>query len=291
MRNDVIQINPRTLRVHPKNRQMPRLEAAVAGWQGLVEDVAAHGVLEPILITQSHEVVDGWTRRQAAIAAGRELVPARMIEAEEVNGCLLRALAIRKHLTKGQVAYDAVFLLADTLSERSGARLRNLRKPQCSPEHDSIVIGEKRVDEFAEELGISHDTLQQARTLHAIFSGDAKVLRDRNLTGVDPAKLREEWEPRIRSLVDPPGLGAVLAGIAGARATRDLPKTPNADTQLELFGSGLEMLSRVAKAWPRLGTNRRPEIVATLRTTAAGWPTDLRRELAEALLAGIEEKS
>lgn len=285
--------DPRTLKPHPINRPLPRLRSGMPEWDSLVTDIQDHGVREPVWITEAGLVVDGETRRQAAVAAGLASIPCRTLADGEVLGTIREKLVLQKHLSKGQRAYVLYPLLEGILAEsRADGGRKNLRIGVGLPGVDSVDSGAPKVAQIAEAWGFGKDLFFQAAELHAIFRGDKVALKRRRLEGADCRALREKWEPLILDLSDPKpiGLGAALAGIAGEQATGGQPKGVNQYTQAELFGEGLEALTRTLD--PRRWSGTRPEarqaLLTEWRKTVPAWDADVRREMAAALLEGLE---
>ena len=214
------------------------------------------------------EVDEGRAILFISIAAGQASIPVQIVDQDEVVTKLAEKLVLQKHLTKGQRAYLIYPLLKGLLEESKARSLANLKKG-ISPIPDSIGNRGTTAAELAAQYGFSEDTLRQAQDLHSIFIGDSKTLAARNLKGLDSAELRKEWEEKILDLDHPVGLGAALAGMAGARATRDTEKKPNSQTQLDLFNEGVGTLSSVAKNWGRMRGEARPLILRVWRAAAA----------------------
>jgi hypothetical protein len=248
-------------------------------WDALYLDVKERGVREPLKVCGPF-VIDGETRRRVSIAAGLTEVPVEEVAENHIFATLREKLVLQKHLTKGQRAYLMVPLCQHLIKEAESRRLANLRRGDVAP------VG---ITAFCAEAGISKNHFDRAREIHAIFSGDKRALKARGWENIDPAKLREEWEPRILDMEHPVGLGAALAGMAGQKATRDVPRTPNPETQLDLFVDGLETFTKVAKAWPRMKATYRPEFIQTWRKVASTWPEDLRQEMIRALAPSDSE--
>lgn len=280
----IVYRDPKSLTPHPINRSIPRFIQGMPEWLALYDDIAERGIRKPLEIHGRH-VVNGETRRGIAVAMGITEVPCIEIPEDQVLAAINEQLVGQKHLTKGQRAYLLVPIAGKILAEAATRRVANLKRGQ-SPMPTQSASG--NIGDFCENHGFSRDLFSQAETLHKIWAGDPETLRLRQLVGADVAALREEWEPKILALDAPVGLGAALAGMAGERATKDRPKAPNAEVQLDLFAQGVGTLDRVAKAWPKLRKGSRPEIVQAWTRVASAWPADLRRELAEALLRGIE---
>ena len=171
----------------------------------------------------------------------------------------------------------------------------NLRIGVGLPGAASGGAGKTTVEEIAAKWGFAKDTLDRAAELHSIWSGDRATLRRRNLehlTSEQLAELRATWEPRILDIesAKPVGLGAALAGIAGQDATSGIERSVNQHTQLELFGAGLDSLTKSldARRWAKTADESRQAILANWRKRVSEWDSDARRALAAALMEGIE---
>lgn len=282
-------VDPKVLRPHPANIAIPRLTQGMPEWLALRDDVEERGIREPLQIHR-HQVVDGETRRGVALSLGLEAVPCVELDEDEVLTTIRQHLILQKHLTKGQRAYILMPHMQATAEELRARSTANLRKGHSPVPTESAPGNIGIFENFCRANGFSRDLGEQARTLHALFDGDRKTLAERNLDRADPAQLRATWEPRILDLDNPVGLGAALAGMAGELATKDKEKTPNGDIQLELFTEGAGAMDRVAKAWPKMRTADRPKIVQAWKRLTLAWPEEMRRELATALLDGMDSK-
>lgn len=281
-------VPPQSLTAHHLNRAMPRIHPGMPEWERLFEDVRERGIQEPIRVVPGNKVVDGWTRREIAMAIPLDLVPVVEVPEDEGVTTLVEHLVLQKHLSKGQRAY-LCYHLAKGLEGEKQARKRAALKKGNSPmpiQSASGNIGD--FQQFCAAHGFSRDVFEQARTLHGIFNGDPSVMAARGLTGLDPEALRKEWEPKILDLADPVGLGRALAGMAGARATEGREKLPNPEVQLDLFEQGVTAINRVASSWGKLRREKRPEIIAAWSKVAAGWPKDFRIELARSILRDVD---
>lgn len=281
-------IDPRDLIPHHLNRAMPRIRPGMPEWSALFEDIQERGIQTPIQVVGPNQVVDGWTRREVAVAIGVDTVPIVRVPDTEGVTVLVEHLCLQKHLTKGQRAYVCWHLTKGLEREKQARKALSLRKGNSPMPIQSASGNIGDFGQFCERYGFSRDTFEQARTLHLIFAGDPFTLKDRSLVGVDHKALRDLWEPKILDLDEPKGLGAVLAGIAGAKATEGKERLPNPEVQLERFEEGVQAINSVAKLWPKIRRESRPQIVAAWSKLASGWPLDLRRELADALVRDAE---
>lgn len=171
---------------------------------GLAEDVLAHGIHEPLVVMETdHDgsdypgyvfLIDGRHRLQAARLAGLTEVPVIYRPAEEAADIILSTLVHRRHYSKGALAYLSYPIVADKLKNATHGGARRSRPTE------SVL---NTLDSVAASLGLSSDTLLQARGVHDMFRRSPS--------------LKEEFEPRILS--GEIGLGACLAGLRGKETT------------------------------------------------------------------------
>lgn len=278
--------DPTTLRPHPAIKAWPRWAKDSDGWRAFVEDIRAHGITHPIQVTHGNLVVDGETRRQAALALQIAPVPVQIVPETEVYAVILRELCLHRAPTKSQKAYLAYPNLRAAHQEAIARQTENLRKGQCSPVADGIGNGGKKgVDFIASGLGISRDLIEYAATLHAVFDGSRREVRSQKLT-TTAEELKAVWEPRILDLDKPICLGNALAGIAGGEATAGKEKGVSAATQMDFFKDGLLALTSAfaPDRWSKTPDRLRSNLITDFRLAAAAWPLELRRELAKALV-------
>lgn len=289
--------DPQTLRPHPAIKAMPRWDKGSTDWRGFIDDIREHGIRHPVQVTHDGVVVDGWTRVIAARDLQLPAVPVVEVSAAEATEIIVREMCLRRNLTKGQRAYLTWPLLKPLAAELEARHIEGLKSGKIATLPatfaDSIGKGRKgRVDDaLAARIGVSGDLLRQAEELHAIFDGTRFSLSGQRIT--TPADdLRRYWEPRILDLEKPIGLGAVIQGIAGKESTEGREKGVSAATQMDLFADGIGALSTAFSAprWTKTPAEIRDRLLTDFRVAAAAWSPDLRRELADALLAGTEQE-
>src|SRR5436190_5792536 len=126
---------PAALRRHPKQMLIPSL-----GRQDFAifrADIARRGLLVPIEINSSLEVLDGHLRLQAALELGYESVPVRAVEPpDELEYMVLSALQ-RRQLDPGQRAALALELeqyqqTASQAKTRQQANLKQNKKAEVA---------------------------------------------------------------------------------------------------------------------------------------------------------------
>lgn len=269
---------PELLRFHPSELQLhPELAAAPDGmgeeeFSTLCQDIAVHGVTQPLLCDRWLRVLDGRKRLEAMRSlheADEPLIDVPvMITDEEPRSLIIRTLLARRHVSKGARAYLVWPLLAGEVAankERTTGG-SNLKKGKKSPETNSVGFRETRtLEEMATQYVMSVELLNQARQLHEKFA----LRKD----------LREQWEPAI--VAGDVGLGAVLAGFAGREATAG---TRRVDAPpVTLIARALKDLGNRWSHWGKLGAPEKELAADALIESALKWPEEIRTRLRAAL--------
>jgi hypothetical protein len=235
-------------RMAPKD---PRYVAMKTAW-------SEQGGCPPIYVTASGAIVDGRHRYWWLVDADEDTAPCIEVSEDEVFTIILGAIAGRNHQTQGQRAYFAAAKLGPALEAakvRRDDQLRRGGKVKLAPLPTA--------DEFAEQLHLGRNLLFQARRLHEVFAD-----------GKPGAKLRKEWEPKILDAEDPVGLGAALAGIAGASATKGKGK-PDRNSALNNWEAGWKNLVNPAKKFASWDEEQRDYAAESLRKTLTKLPGEV----------------
>jgi hypothetical protein len=208
------QRDPNTLIPHPEVAQFPRWDHDSDGFRGFCNDIREHGIRHPIQITPDGIVLDGETRRQAAIEVGLVFVPVVLVPENESFTVIVRELVQRRNLTQSAKAFWGYHLFAEAHMEARARRRDGLKKGQNSPSGTECQTG--NIGEFANFLGISERLFRHAAKVHEIFEKDpeyrAQMLPEINEHGI--------------------GLGAVVAGYAGQEATKGKARLEYDDADL-----------------------------------------------------------
>jgi hypothetical protein len=249
-------------------RVMPRWGGGDPEWLAFVDDIAENGIRHPLQITEDGLVVDGETRRQAAICLGLVQVPVVVVGRGEVYEIILRELR-RRHMTKGAMAYCAFPLLRDAyyeaIAKGAAARVQKGLKGQnsnVSPSYDSVGDGSDRVGGLAAGIGVSPDLMRQAAKVWELFNTDPTY--------------RDLMEPKVLS--GEAGLGAVIAGFAGRNST--LGRTRPDTKWLGLIRRSAASWTKWSSYWGHLDEYQRADAVQVVRSSLAGIPADVRLEMA-----------
>lgn len=268
--------DPSDLTVHPALRLVPDAWGKEdPAFIALVEDVRARGFDQALQVDEEDRVIDGRGRLKAAKQLQIEEVPVRVRKQEEVFGIIVGSLVQRRHYTKGQLAYVTYPLMQHAFEESSRRRLENL-KQHARTQAGLSPLAPKTVDEMAEQIGIGRATFFQAKAVHEAFARDTGKYEFEVDGETRLLTLKEYFEGRILDREEPAGLGAVLAGIAGMKATKGKAKPQ--PKQMELFEAAFDA---VKIRWERI--RERPEAESVLVSQVEGWPVDLCEKMGAAI--------
>lgn len=267
----VVKKNPRTLEPHPEIQDFPRWARDSDDFAAFCRDIAEHGIQDPLRVTPDDLVVDGETRRQAALAIGLDQVPCIVIPETEGFTTILRYLLCRRNLTKSGKAYLAYPLFETAKLEARARSARNLRKgsiPRSGTEcHFGNLKGSEEGGkaEFCSNFGISGRMFRYAGLVHDLFHQDPAYRAQ---------MLPEIFEHGV-------GLGAVVAGHAGWKATAGKERPPT--QHFALFERNFRGWSKWNLYWDRLDSDDRGRVLTSLREQLATVPPDIREEMRKEL--------
>jgi hypothetical protein len=297
--------SPHDLKAHPLIKILPRWPEDSAEARAFRADIREHGILTPLRVTAGGLVVDGWTRCVAARMLGLTEVPVEIVEDGEIATTIMRELALRRNLTKGQIAYLALSLLETVLDEATERRRKGLLQgkiPQISnvsPCAHSVGGRENwPKNQFAGELGLGRTLIEQAQQISNYFQdvtkrgwGAVDVLNSLGHPRGTRLTWREYYEPQILDRDRPLGLGYAITGIRQAldqeaRAKDGRPHTggrpEEAARQLQLFGETFLHDESVRwQYWQNATDKGRRRFFEDLRAHAAELPPTVAEERAE----------
>lgn len=249
------------LRASPLTAGLPRWPKDSPEFRGFCNDILANGIRHPLLVDRHNAVIDGWTRREGAVAVRLAEVPCLEVPDNEINGVFVREIVRRRNLTKGQRAFLVAPFLQEAFTESLRRRSSNASKTNTTESY-SFGIPNKNVVEWAGEMGFSHDLLYQAQKLHEIFNKDPKI----------DAKFR----PLILDPDNPIGLGAALAGIAGKDVDQD-------HREFGVLTNAFNGFLKSREFWASLSKQERAEVEDKLSAAAGELPRDMRAMIARVM--------
>ncbi len=123
----------------------------------------------------------------------------------------------------------------------------------------------KTAEELAANLGVSRRLFFYAKQLHDEIAKDADLQPD-----IEEAVFIHES-----------GLGAIIAGLAGRKATKGKERPPS--RQLDLFVGGWASVAKRFRYWDEFDASERNTALSRIEDLLAETPEDLRDELAKRL--------
>jgi hypothetical protein len=169
------------------------LHAACAAWpemkpaelRDLSNDIAAHGLRDPITLTPDGLLLDGRNRALACVMAGIE--PATVVYADDPVLFSLSRNAQRRHMNADQIAMATAELVA--------------MKPIGANQHKGGPIGPPSIAKAAETAGITKTALKSAKVVHK--HGTPAEIRAVKSGAVPLYKKADDVRARQRALAPP----------------------------------------------------------------------------------------
>lgn len=267
----ITQRDPKSIDPHPLITAMPRWGRDTEEWRAFLADIIDHGIQEPLKVLHGSVVVDGETRRQAAVELGLPTVPTVEVSEHDCVGIVIRNLSLRRNLTKGQTAYYGYPLIAHRLEE-----LRVARQVKCGgagPLSD-LESSPQDAHTVALSLGVGTMTLYQAKQIHEILAAHPSF------------KASTE-----ASIMSGAGLGGVLAGLgyqvqadraeqSGRPFTGGRPVN-DTDRQLKLFRDLFRTEDARWEYWSKWGAAEREAALGAIDEFAFAAGPEVSAERAE----------
>lgn len=234
----VVMIEVSKLSNHPTADLVPMFREDHPQCRALAESIEADGILQPLLVDRQYRVLDG--RHRLRIARDRNLkqVPCIIVSDEQAATTALNTALSRRDFNEGQRGLMIALLFPQTVEERQARRLQNLKVgkhgkgsfPPRSPE-----VPEEGSGASVAGLAALHDV--------------SRPVMERAYKILDQPTARRERAIRD-VMVEGKGIGAVVAGFAGADATQDKPRP--AHNYSKLIGNGIRSLSRFGNGFSRI---------------------------------------
>jgi hypothetical protein len=286
---NILQLDPRQLKLAAELAAVPMMGSVLEHYranpkaahlreeldserQGAHQSMDEIGIIDPLKVTLSADglggkVWDGRHRLEWAMARGKETVPVIHVS-EEVGHKLMEASVIgRRHWTKGQRAYLGVICHPEVAGCAAGR-----------PKKIADSIGISGEGGLASRLGVSPDVVNQAVTLYKAFH--APGAKANSAEAIEAADLKAKYEMSIWAGA---GLGAVIAGLGGGKATDGKERNESGWASLD---KPLGTMTRLGKEFDKWNEEERSK---ALRLMTTRFKTDFtpafRLALSEALAA------
>lgn len=254
---------------------LDELNAELRGSQQSMDEI---GIADPLKVTLSADgttgkVWDGRHRLEWALSRGKDTVPVIHVT-EEVGRQLMEASVIgRRHWLKGQRAYLGVLCHPEVAGVTAGR-----------PKKNSDSIGVNGAPDLAARLGVSPDVVNQAVTLFKAFH--APGAKPNSAEAIEAADLKAKYEMSIWAGA---GLGAVIAGLGGGKATHGKDRNESGWGSLDKPLGTMTRLSHAFDKWDE-GEKTKAMRLMTTRFKADFSPA-FRLALSEALAAADDSIS
>lgn len=264
------------LTLHPSRNLLPGVDTQSDTFKALLNLIATGGFAATgrHIVTHSCRIIEGADLWEAAKLIGLVAVETVEVAAEHIESVMLAGLVAREHYTKGQIAFLVYPLLQPMFDRVKSRKLANLKKGSNSsqvleipdpalsagsgnPAATLFGIGADKltkattIPQVADALGISERLFRMAGQLHKEFAADPD--------------LAAQFIPQILAQDESGaafGLGGIIAGIAGRKATKDI--TPIISPELDLWGERITKWTAPARwaGWDKLTPEHR-EAVST----------------------------
>jgi len=221
-------VHPKDLKIDASLKDAPRWDKDDPRFLSLKASIREAGILSPLFVDFENRILEGRHRWWAAVDLQLQQIPILRIPQERIHTVVVASLLNRRHYTQGQLAYLVQPHMESAFEE---ARRRMLSGVKETSAH-SVRRVEKRVDEWAEEIGVSVRLLQQARQVHELFKDlePRDISSDNGRESETDVSFKEFFEPRILREAEPHSLGDVLTAIKTIVALETAAKNGRAHT-------------------------------------------------------------
>ena len=152
----IIYVDPRILKVHPRNNEFFD-DIDGAEFDRLVESIKDHGVLTPLRVTKDMTLISGRQRTRASIKAECFSVPVIVDESEDENDVLMKLIETNFGRMKNDPIKQAKWV-------EEYEKLKGVRQGSAGGSERHNVAGVTQ-DDIAKELGVDRKTVQRLKSL------------------------------------------------------------------------------------------------------------------------------
>jgi hypothetical protein len=263
-----------------KDRQdcLDAAEAYGLEFAALVADVAAHGVREPLKVVDRGDgtwlVADGRHRLAAALASGLATVPCIVVPEADVPSIIESAVATRRHMTKGAIAYLGVLLHPEVATE-GAERQKAQGAPPCKLSLQGVSTGQETQGNLSQRLGVSRQLIADACRLYRVF-------RNR-------PDLREKYEDSVWTGAGLNKLSGFVEELCKGGTPERLAHQTAEHKLWKGFGAKVFDLSKHWEKWADMPATVRSSTTQATATFILNAPAEVQAELHAALAAKLKE--
>jgi len=193
MADTIINVDPRILKVHPRNSEFFD-DVNGAEFDRLVESIKDHGVLTPLRVTKDMTIISGHQRMRAAIQAEIFSVPVIVDESEDDNDVLMKLIETNFGRMKNDPVKQAKWI-------KEYEELRGVR--QGAAERNNFAQRETTQEDIANELGVTVKSLQNLKKLLKLDPALQAMISDGKINATTGFKILAKLTPEEQAkLVD-----------------------------------------------------------------------------------------
>lgn len=217
-------IDPTLLKPNPANRIFDPLADDV--YQALKDDIAARGLLNPIVVTPTFKLIAGHHRLKAALELGLETVPIDIqnVDDEEAESRLIADNVLRRQLNPMEQAR-----LIRRLKERAGIR-QGTRATSVT------------VTEVAQAVGVEPETAKQLDRLNKLIPPLQELVSAGKLGTSNGAELAIMTPTQQQALYDAIGESVATLKRADIQAAKRTPDTTALEAQIAALAAERDAL-------------------------------------------------
>lgn len=198
MAEQVIMVDPRVLKDHPRNAEFFD-DVQGEEFDRLVESIRNHGVLTPLRITQSMVIISGHQRKRAAIKAKCFSIPAIIDESQSDDDLTMKLIETNFGRMKNDPVKQARWI-------QEYERLMGVRQGSAG-NADPNNLGRVRQEDIAKMLGVSVETLRNLKSLLKLEPAFQDMISEGKINATTGFKLlaklsKEDQQKLIDSLPD-----------------------------------------------------------------------------------------
>lgn len=186
MAETIIYVDPRILKVHPRNNEFFD-DIDGTEFDRLVESIKDHGVLTPLRVTKDMTIISGRQRTRASIKAECFSVPVIVDESDDENDVLMKLI----ETNFGRMKNDKV-KQAKWLAEYE--KLKGVRQGSAG-QADPNNLGGVTQEDIAKELGVTTETLRNLKSLLKLDPALQALISDGKINATTGFKILSKLSP------------------------------------------------------------------------------------------------
>lgn len=265
-----------SLRLHELQERIPAPDTGSPSWQAMLDSIAEHGVMQPLIITEDGRIMDGGWRWRAATQVHLDSVPCTVAPDTDAAFFITHTILHRKLMSRGAAVYLVIKFDTDLVEAAKVRSLKNLKKGQVSPTPSNLESG--KISVICRRLGVSDETYIQAKKVHAIFDANPE--------------LRDKYEPKLLS--GEFNLWNVTSACGGTIGTEKFKGTSPKDfarSPLRLFAEVYGTFTKRMSYWANFTPAEKSETERLISASFSAAPDDLLKAHHRAIKSELRRRT